>query len=533
MRRQSVQLMLVVGLMCAAAPFTVAQSRRGQSEGGGSGRGQENSRGSDRGQKTDTAPDRGSKTDTAPDRGGKTDVAPDRGRTTDVTPDRGRQTDVTRDRTDRTRDDQRQRDNTRVDRTPRVDGGPSRTSQGTGSGRDRIGQDRTNQTGGTDRDAYRAARDRRDDFLRNANQGRDRGDQGNRDTGRGRDTGSVGNDRNRGDQGGRDTTDGSVRGTRTDVGPGRTVDPIGGGRDRGQTDRQDRTNGRLGGPTQVRTDRGGNTGRDGYRGARETNIRPNRYIDQNRGRAEADRNRARDLFTRSNEGRRYDHGINLRPASRTTINFFFGFFPDHYHYYPYYCPTFVQSDVFFSPFHYYYGFCPPWIYRRHVIYGAPRVIYVESPIYVGDECRGWDDEDEYYLTRNSWANLREADADGLRYAADDIEDCFRNADINLLAGLTDPDVRIAIYQRGRYQYSLAADDYLDLTRDAIRNIDTVAFDLTRVRRRGNGVYTLSGIHVYRDKGGDRRKVFVSMAVERVQGRWTLTQVDTAPDRLER
>lgn len=245
------------------------------------------------------------------------------------------------------------------------------------------------------------------------------------------------------------------------------------------------------------------------------------------------RNRAQDIFTRSAEGRRYQHGIVLRQGGyieNQRIRYYFG---HGYSYYPYYCPTYDYAVVYYSPFSYYYGVCPPYIYRRHCHYRPPSLVYIEVPVYVNNVSRGYDsDLDDYYLSRNNYyyddRNLDRA----LARAIDDLREAFRNCDINLLAELTDPKVHIAVYRRGTYEYSLSPNDYLDMTRDMMRTTETIDFDLYRVRRRARDVYVVSGKHVYRNRDGDRRTVYVSFVLERLRGRWTLTQVGTAPDRIQ-
>ncbi len=240
------------------------------------------------------------------------------------------------------------------------------------------------------------------------------------------------------------------------------------------------------------------------------------------------RNRALDIFTRSTEGRRYNNGIVLRGGSYYSNNYPRPYFSSGYCYYPHYASTFDVSISFFSPY-YYYDPCPRYIYRRQCFYTPPSLIYIEVPIYVGDEARGYDsDRDDYYLSRNYRYEDREP---GLDRAIDDIRESFRSGNIEPLVQLTDPQVRIAIFHKGKYEYSLAPSDYLDMTRDALHTTDTIALDLYRVRKRAAGVFVVSGRHEYRDREGRHRVVFVSFVLERLYNRWTLTQVGTSPDRI--
>ncbi|NUQ71415.1 MAG: hypothetical protein HUU17_11425, partial [Chthonomonadales bacterium] len=308
------------------------------------------------------------------------------------------------------------------------------------------------------------------------------------------------------------------RGNRGQESNGRRQDPI--SRDRGRSDgAMDRDRFRRGDPD------GGSIGRAPAvhttdRSAPGIAIRDPRPY----------RDRALDIFTRSNEGRRSERGVYIRPAHRVSSSYLSVYFGRHYAYYPHYCPTYSTVNVVISPYHFYVGVVPSYIYRQHVYVRPPRVVYIEVPIYVDGYYRGYRDSD-YYLNRTTWWSDDRSIEAGVRNAVEDLEDAFRYSDITRLTQLADPTTDIAIFTQGRYQYSVRSNDYLDMTRDFMVNSDTVRFDVFNVRRRSNGVYNLSAKHVYRDREGGTSAVYLSFVLERVRGYWTITQVDTAPDRL--
>ncbi len=248
------------------------------------------------------------------------------------------------------------------------------------------------------------------------------------------------------------------------------------------------------------------------------------------------RDRAYDLFTRSNEGRRYQHGIELRGAVRIEhprLRIYFGNWDTCY--FPYYAPVYQPTYVYYSPYAYYYEVCPPYVNRVVTYYRPPSVVYINLPIYVGNEYRGYRDDrryDDYYLDQPSWRYDDRWREWGVDSAIRNIEEAFRYSDINLLAEVMDPSVRIGIFRSGKYEYSLSSNDYLDLTRDMMRTTDTLDFRVDRVQRRSDGVVVLSARHIYRGPGGQRRTVYLSFALERLYGRWIVTQIGTAPDRLQ-
>jgi hypothetical protein len=263
-------------------------------------------------------------------------------------------------------------------------------------------------------------------------------------------------------------------------------------------------------------------------GSRDSSVYRNpvsRDIQRNR------RNDTHRAFTRSMEGRHFNNGVTLRRGTSFTDRRWDTYFPHRYSYYPYYSPTRASFEVVFSPFHFYYGVCPPYIHRTRVLYVPPRRVYIEVPIYINNEYRGYrDTEDDYYLYRRNdtrWTNDPE-----LKQAVYDLADAFREEDITLLTELTDPDTKIAIFSSGRYEYSLEPGDYLDMSRDFMYAAETANFDVERVLTKTSGVYQVFAKHTYRNREGDNRTVYLCFVIENISGRWAITQVDTSPDRIE-
>lgn len=298
----------------------------------------------------------------------------------------------------------------------------------------------------------------------------------------------------------------------------RIGDPVSGNQNARRQPFGDRTRDRAAGPGPIRS--GALTYRDG---TRSEPVAPQR-------------DRARDIFTRSREGRYYNNGVQLRRGYYTPYREV-GFYYPNYVFYPYYCPTYTPSAVYFSPYSFYYGVCAPYIYRRHAYYAYPSTIWIDIPIYVNNEYRGWGDDrrsrDDYYLNRSADYYDPDSVADpSLRDALDDIHDAFRYGSIEHLINLVDPELKVAVFLKGKYEYSVASNDYLDMTRDAMRNMDTIQFDFTRLRKRAMNVYVASGKHVYRNRDGQTRTVYVSFVLEKLRDRWTITQIGTSPDRIQ-
>ncbi len=220
-------------------------------------------------------------------------------------------------------------------------------------------------------------------------------------------------------------------------------------------------------------------------------------------------------------------------------------FPNGNAFYPYYVPDFVPGGTFFSPYSYYTQAAPSFILADTVYFAPPQVVYVPVPVYADGSYRGVQraDIEDYYLNRApkqddaSAVGGKNGAAQTLQdrlidRAAADITSAWKSGDIEKLAPYIDSKAKIAVYLRGKYQYSLDARDYLDLTRDALTATKTVRFDLDPPVRKERGVYTLTGKHVYKNKDGDERTVYVNYALELQDGKYQITQVGSAPEKVE-
>ena len=235
-------------------------------------------------------------------------------------------------------------------------------------------------------------------------------------------------------------------------------------------------------------------------------------------------------FTRTPQGRHYDNGMQLRHGIPVSAAWQRRYFTHGVFHYPFYFPTYDAATVVISPFGFYFGVCAPFILRSHCFIFPPPAVYIDIPIFAGSTCQGYApiSPDDNYLDLDA---LREREP-GLANAIDELRETFGRGDIDALVAITDPKTRIAIFEKGVYQYSLDSSDFVDMSRDAIQSTQTIAFDLTMIHERAAGVYVVSGEHIYTDHDGHSRKVYVSYVLEDLGDVWTLTQVGTAPDRIQ-
>ncbi len=206
-----------------------------------------------------------------------------------------------------------------------------------------------------------------------------------------------------------------------------------------------------------------------------------------------------------------------------------GYYRHHHQDYGYYSPSWRWSHYFFepiinrclfSPFYYYIN-VPPYLSIDDVYYSRPiTIIYVERTI----EYRYFND-DSYYLARKTTRS------NALYNAISDIQKAWENNDFKSFARHLDNNSKVAIYLDGEYAYSLSANDYAEMSQDAIENIDTESFTINRVTQRDNGQYVLYGTHIYRLDDSDTRTVYVSFTIEKDGNNYYIVEAGSSSTKL--
>lgn len=231
-------------------------------------------------------------------------------------------------------------------------------------------------------------------------------------------------------------------------------------------------------------------------------------------------------FTKTTQGRQYDNGLVLRKGIRVTETWQRHYFPHGYIHFPYYRPTFIAGQCFISPFGFYFGVCAPFIDISACSVFPPATVFVDVPVYNGNDCIGYPGLADANMINDP--NL-DQERPGLNNALDELYETFQGGDIDGIVSLINPNMRIAIFERGQYQYSMSANDFTDMTRDAIQSTKTVEYSLDYLHQRSADVFCVSGHNVYTDPNGRQRTVYVSYVLQDISGLWTLTQVETSPD----
>ncbi|MCX6379648.1 MAG: hypothetical protein NT023_09255 [Armatimonadetes bacterium] len=251
---------------------------------------------------------------------------------------------------------------------------------------------------------------------------------------------------------------------------------------------------------------------------------------------------------------RYRNGLWGRSACY--IGWGNNLFPNGSACYPYYSPVWSTGYSSLSPYYFYWGVSAPFLMNDFIYQMPPNVVYVPVPVYTDrGDYRGWkqEDIDGYYLnkkapdenkpkSRSTEGNKDKAEAlDGVAATvianspvaemASKIQKAWVDKDVQSLSEAVDKQKRIAVYLRGKYQYSLPPQDYLDLTRDALQSTQTQRFEMDTPQRKEKGVYILTGKHTYKGGDGESHVVYVSYVVELVNQKYVITQVGTAPERI--
>jgi hypothetical protein len=172
-----------------------------------------------------------------------------------------------------------------------------------------------------------------------------------------------------------------------------------------------------------------------------------------------------------------------------------------------------------------------------VILSKPKRLYTPTPVYRDSELRDWKNlgADDYLAERN--VEGREylgkeipADDPALEKALADIRQSWFDGDVGLLATHVNRDTKIAIILSGKYVYSLESGDFLGVTQAAYESSTHLRFVLDHLHRRDDGVYALTGRHLFTDSNGIDRAAYFTYVLTKGRTDYTITQVGSSPDR---
>lgn len=126
------------------------------------------------------------------------------------------------------------------------------------------------------------------------------------------------------------------------------------------------------------------------------------------------------------------------------------------------------------------------------------------------------------------------DEDTYQAAFADIEQAWTTGDVELIRKhLRDNDTKINVLINRKYSYSISSADFSQITRDAMKNLSTISFKFTRLRKAKNGDITAYGVHVYQtgdnsDSGSDDTVPFDTSKPSSDSGSGSPAPTDNAP-----
>ena len=173
-----------------------------------------------------------------------------------------------------------------------------------------------------------------------------------------------------------------------------------------------------------------------------------------------------------------------------------------------------RDDNFCYPFYVF----DPW---------APNVAYVASPWYRYSYLPPYlntsrvvviDHYDSDWGSTDGWRDYddrarRNEDIDN---ALDDIRDAFERGNDRLADRILPRTGQVAIFNDGKYDYSLGVDDFQDMFVDGIAQSKTIRYEIIESRVKGNEVH-LRARHEYTDSWGESQVVFHTYTLRREQG----------------
>ena len=182
---------------------------------------------------------------------------------------------------------------------------------------------------------------------------------------------------------------------------------------------------------------------------------------------------------------------------------------DDYFAYPYYIfDPFVHTSCVASPF-YRYSYLPPYLDNSRVVV-------------VNNYSSSWSDNVDW---RDYRADNRDSRNQELSGALDDIRDAFERNSDRYGERLLPQSGQVAIFNDGKYDYSLGASDFGDMFLDGIEQSKTVKYEIVESRTKGDEVH-LRTRHEYRDSWDATQVVFHTYTLRREGGRYVIREFGT-------
>ncbi|MFN3653172.1 MAG: nuclear transport factor 2 family protein [Armatimonadota bacterium] len=124
---------------------------------------------------------------------------------------------------------------------------------------------------------------------------------------------------------------------------------------------------------------------------------------------------------------------------------------------------------------------------------------------------------------------RQPAAEGLTDALDDIRKAWLNGDFERLKARFEPAGKVGIFLKGDFKYAMDAPEFQRVIRDAMSQIDTLAFELDRPRSEEAGRVFVTGKHTFLNAEKERKETFISYGLLRVDGKWKIVEAGSSSE----
>lgn len=136
-----------------------------------------------------------------------------------------------------------------------------------------------------------------------------------------------------------------------------------------------------------------------------------------------------------------------------------------------------------------------------------------------------DQVNDYYLHRKPSAATKDPT---LAAAIGDIEAAFRTGNTATLEKHVDRSGKLVLQVKGTTRQEMSAQDYLEMTRDALKVMKTARYELNKVQPASNGAVMVTGTHALRTEDGHEKTFTVGFILKQSSGQWLITEVSAEP-----
>ncbi len=139
-----------------------------------------------------------------------------------------------------------------------------------------------------------------------------------------------------------------------------------------------------------------------------------------------------------------------------------------------------------------------------------------------------DDDASYYLHQKPKPKTMVEKDPSLSQAVANIERAFRSGDLRPLELHVIPKENLTLATKGQSRKPLTGEAYLELTRDALKNMKTLKFELSNAEPGSNGAMLVYGTHVLQAEDGKGLSFNVGFVLKKRGDQWFISEVSADP-----